>query len=309
MDEDYPKYELLAKYLDPQFGNIYEYNVPPDSFASIDGQEWTAELRDAVRHYLIHEMPAAVREQLVDSKTADHTHPETGDRWVNALLELAPWEVALEVRNAAIAAVPTLHELIGHLDAWPSADEELDTVTWLEAHSGIPDWRNMSAASNHPGPLGIRLNSGRISDIHPTDLVRDLTPSELLGAWDFAVGPAPTDLTDDEWSLLVPLFGQRRGPYGMRDRPLVELTSKRRTFDAVRFKLAHQVPWSHLPSRYGPWQSIYQMYRHYQANGLFVHLRDALQENSHAKDLVSSLDQMIAEPTPRKWHGLGEVPS
>src|SRR5690348_11544929 len=46
--------EPLADYLAPQFGNIYEFNLPgADSFAV---QERTDELRHAVKHYLVDEV-------------------------------------------------------------------------------------------------------------------------------------------------------------------------------------------------------------------------------------------------------------
>jgi ABC-type phosphate/phosphonate transport system substrate-binding protein len=41
-----PSLEPLADYLEPQFGNIYDYDI-------LVRQEWTDELRQAVRHFIV----------------------------------------------------------------------------------------------------------------------------------------------------------------------------------------------------------------------------------------------------------------
>ncbi|WP_433578565.1 hypothetical protein [Nocardia brasiliensis] len=56
MVEQCNKFELLAIYLNPRFGNIYEYNMAGGD-VGYDIQEWTDELRAAVRAYLLHDLP------------------------------------------------------------------------------------------------------------------------------------------------------------------------------------------------------------------------------------------------------------
>ncbi|MGW0355823.1 transposase [Nocardia nova] len=297
MQDDYPTYELLARHLDSQFGNIYEYNLGPEEIAGFVVQEWTDELRAAVRHYLIAEVPADVFEFLFDGDEGRPLDRPTRESRVDALIEQSePWEVALSVRNAAVAVVPTLRELIGQLDGWPSEDERSDAETWLETHGDTVDWRRLAAAIGHDELTTVTMPSGRIRQLYPDDLIQALTPAELVAAWEFEIGPAPTDLTANEWQLLEHHLGPRNDiRYGDRLRPARELDAKRRTFDAMRFKAAYQVPWSHVPARYGSWQSIYQAYYHYQAEGLFVRLRDALCENPDATQLVEWLDDVVAD--------------
>jgi hypothetical protein len=64
-------FELLANYLEPRFGNIYEYNLDGDEMGS-KPQEWTDELAEAVRDYLLHQLPDDIYAWLLDP---DHGSP------------------------------------------------------------------------------------------------------------------------------------------------------------------------------------------------------------------------------------------
>ncbi|MEW1735869.1 hypothetical protein AB0346_07955 [Nocardia beijingensis] len=230
MNPDYPQYELLAKALDAQFGNIYEYNLGEGQDAGIDVQEWTDELRAAVRRYVLHDLPADVGDWLFHSKDRAATDVDV-EKQVDQLLHLEPWEVAFEVRNAAVAAVPTLRELIGHLDTWPSGEESADAVVWLEAHSTLTEWRAVAEASTHDELHELlAANQGRA--LTPHDLVRVLSPPELLAAWQWQFGPAESDLTDDEWRLIesaIPprKIGTRRGEIVFRPWKEHQLAQRR----------------------------------------------------------------------------------
>ncbi|MGW5376439.1 hypothetical protein ACWESM_13420 [Nocardia sp. NPDC003999] len=306
MSRDYPAYELLAKYLDAEFGNIYEYRFAEGQDAegnlvTLDYQEWTDELHTAVRQYLLHDLPADVRDRLFRSKDGATTDVNVEER-VDRLLQLEPWEVAFEVRNAAVTAVPTLRELIGNLDSWPSGEESADAIVWLEAHSTISEWRAVAEASKH-GELREILASNQKRSLAPDDLVRVLSPKELLAAWSDAVAPASTDLTDAEWQLLTANFPKRRdtapGSKAYRTPSEWELIKKRPTLNTLRYKYLKDVGWNDLPPRYT--HNGLQILRYYQRQGLFRHLRDALKDNDNtdARNLVAWLDQMIAD-TPKK---------
>lgn len=304
MNDDYPKYDLLARYLDPQFGNIYEYNMKPGQVAGFDFQDWTDDLRQAVRQYLLQVLPEDLWDYLAEPDDDESEDSVTKEAQVDRLIEvLQPADVALIVRQAAVVAVPTLQQLIGHLGDWPSEDERLDTETWLESHGDAVDWRRLAAATDHHELTAIRMPSGRVRQPYPDDLVQTLTPAELLAAWEFEIGPSPTDLSESEWQLLETHFGPRSDSrLGTRIRSANELDAKRRVFNAIRFKAAHPMPWSQLPSRYGPSTSIYQTYHHYRADGLFIRLRDVLKDEPAAESLVAWLDGIIAEPAPKEAH-------
>ncbi len=127
----------------------------------------------------------------------------------------------------------------------------------------------------------------------PFYLVHELTPRELLAAWEAVVGPAETDLTDEEWQLLVPLFGSRRGRWDNTvPRSNRELEVKRRVFDGIRFKMAHHIQWQAVPDRYDA-ASVYFNYRRYQKIGLFDRLYQALRSNSQARRIVEWLEQIV----------------
>ncbi|WP_433598752.1 hypothetical protein ACQPXH_24035 [Nocardia sp. CA-135953] len=305
MDSDYPKYELLAKALDAQFGNIYEYNFAEGEDAegravTLDYQEWTDELRTAVRQYLLHDLPADVRASLFRSKDSATTDVDVDER-VDQLLQLEPWEVAFEVRNAAVASVPTLRELIGHLDTWPSGEESADAIVWLESHSTMTEWRAVAEASNHDELQKILASSQRRT-LAPDDLVRVLSPPELLAAWQWQFGPAESDLTDKEWGLLAAALrsqriGSRSGRIVFRPLNEYELARRRKNLDGIRYKFAKGVRWTEVPSRYG--NRLDQTWQNYAKSGLLVRLRDALQDNPDAIALVAWLDQVIAN-APKK---------
>ncbi|WP_373864030.1 transposase [Nocardia mexicana] len=115
-------------------------------------------------------------------------------------------------------------------------------------------------------------------------------------SWTAVVGPAASDLSDEEWQLLaaaIPKRNLRRGARPLRDS---ELARKRRLFDGIRYKQTHDVPWSEIPVRYG---DVYQMWPYYYKSGFFGRMRSALQDDPNAAHLVGWLDQVIAE-APRK---------
>ncbi|BCK57889.1 hypothetical protein [Nocardia wallacei] len=184
MEDEYPKYELLAKHLDPQFGNIYRYNVGNGGDVGFDIQEWTPELREVIKNYLLHHCPGAVLDQLFLDDAGRSIEPSQRLAAVEGLIAgLEPWEIAFDVRRAAVSAVPTLHDLIGHLEEWPSEDDRLDAETWLEAHSDNVDWQALARVTNHFELLPVTMLSGATRQPYADDLVRRLTPAELLFAW------------------------------------------------------------------------------------------------------------------------------
>lgn len=47
-------------------------------------------------------------------------------------------------------------------------------------------------------------------------------------------------------------------PVAMRDRPAV---GRRRLIDGIRWRVRTGTPWRDLPSEYGPWQTVYGLFR------------------------------------------------
>ena len=173
--------ELLANYLEPRFGNIY------DDLLTWRDDPWSTELKDAVRHFLLQVLDEHILAELLDRPGDQPPDEPSRQREVDDFIAgQQPWEVALAVRNAAVVVVPTLDELIGQLETWPDGDIEFDVETWLDAHASQDQVRQMARFSNHPD---LRRRDGTWSPL-PDDLIRVLGPRELLAAWHRVTGPA-----------------------------------------------------------------------------------------------------------------------
>ncbi|MGW4370777.1 transposase [Nocardia takedensis] len=301
MSSDYPKYELLAIALDARFGNIYEYNLGPGLTAAYDFQDWTDELREAVRRFLVDDLPVELWEYLFDpfedEPPGGFSRELEADRMVE---QLQPGEVALMIRHVAVMAVPSLYQLIGHLEEWPSEEERIDADIWLTNHVTPADWLEMAKVANHPELIPVPMSSGGMQPPEPWGVVHALTPSQLLYVWDYVVGPAHSDFTDEEWQLLAPYFGAIHTRWGEHERSAHALNRRRRLLNAFRFRGFHQVQCTELPSRYGVAYSISHMYRLYHVDGLFVRLRQGLDEEPGALHLVAWLDAVIADPPAKR---------
>ena len=79
------------------------------------------------------------------------------------------------------------------------------------------------------------------------------------------------ELTDEEWALLEPLLPPRQtGGRPYRDHRVV--------LNAMLYHLSTGIQWRDLPERYGPWQTVYWRYRHWQRLGLWDRILAVLQQ-------------------------------
>src|SRR5262245_4880781 len=83
------------------------------------------------------------------------------------------------------------------------------------------------------------------------------------------------DLSNQAWRRLRPLLPQRRG----RGRPWAD---HRRVIDGIRWVLRTGSPWRDLPGRYGPWQTCYERFARWEADGTWDRLLRALQGEADA---------------------------
>lgn len=72
------------------------------------------------------------------------------------------------------------------------------------------------------------------------------------------------DLTDAQWARLVPLLprGKKTG------RP--PKWTKRQLIDGIRWRTRTGTPWRDVPVCYGPWQTIYGLFRRWQRTGTWA---------------------------------------
>ena len=77
-------------------------------------------------------------------------------------------------------------------------------------------------------------------------------------------------LTDEEWSRLEPFVVKvRTGPSSkLGDRLFI---------DAVLYRARTGVPWRDLPSRFGPWNSVYNRFSNWSKSGAWAAVLKALQ--------------------------------
>ncbi|MFK0249749.1 transposase [Amycolatopsis azurea] len=283
------QYDLLANHLEARFGDIYEYNLN-GGVAGYDIQRWTVDLQQAVRNYLSHDLPDNVL-PWIESLSAIGSDG-IRSAWVNKLMDsYEPWELSWLVRRAAVAAIPKLEGLLGETQEWPpvsDSDIRTDAAIWLDVHAAHDQFTELACFVGLPNFTA--ATPGRYLLPEGFDIVRQVTPGELLVAWHSVVGPAPTDLTDDEWNTIVPHLGLRRSSSGNPWKG--ELVAKRRNFDGIRFKMAQGIPWSQVPSRYGNARVLYLSYRNYLHIGLFDRLADALHNKEGAKNVTEWLDKI-----------------
>ncbi|WP_174501690.1 IS5 family transposase [Streptacidiphilus neutrinimicus] len=87
------------------------------------------------------------------------------------------------------------------------------------------------------------------------------------------------DLSDEQWGVLEPLL-----PVAGVGRPAV---CQRRLIDGVRWRVRTGAPWRDLPAKYGPWQTVYGLFRRWQRAGVWALVFTALQARADAAGLIA----------------------
>ncbi len=83
------------------------------------------------------------------------------------------------------------------------------------------------------------------------------------------------ELTDDAWARIAPLLPanpERGGRW--RDH--------RQVLNGIVWKIRTGADWRDIPERYGPWQTIYQRFRRWSADGTFTQLLQHVQVHDDA---------------------------
>jgi transposase len=88
------------------------------------------------------------------------------------------------------------------------------------------------------------------------------------------------DLSDAQWARLEPLLPVGKKP----GRPPIR--TKRQLIDGIRWRTRAGVPWRDVPERYGPWQTVYGLFRRWQRNGTWQRIATQLQAEADAKGLI-----------------------
>jgi putative transposase len=88
----------------------------------------------------------------------------------------------------------------------------------------------------------------------------------------------PTDLSDEEWSLLEPLLEK----HGNRGRP--PKWPRRLIADAIFYLLRSGCPWRLLPNEYPPWCTVYTQFRRWRIGGVFHAAHEELRRSVRAAE-------------------------
>jgi transposase len=99
------------------------------------------------------------------------------------------------------------------------------------------------------------------------------------------------DLTDAQWAVLEPLLpaGRKRG------RP--PTWTKRQLINGIRWRVRAGAPWRDVPAEYGPWQTVYGLFRRWQRDGTWRKILTGLQARADAAGLITwdvSVDSTVA---------------
>jgi transposase len=99
------------------------------------------------------------------------------------------------------------------------------------------------------------------------------------------------DLTDAQWAALEPLLPAGRKP----GRPPV--WTKRQLIDGIRWRVRAGAPWRDVPVEYGPWQTVYGLFRRWQRDGTWRAVLTGLRARADAAGLICwdvSVDSTVA---------------
>lgn len=89
------------------------------------------------------------------------------------------------------------------------------------------------------------------------------------------------DLTDEEFELLEPFLpDERSGKSGCPYR------SHRQVLNGLFWVLRTGAPWRDLPSRYGPWTTVYDRFRRWRKQGRWQKMLDALESEARKMDRI-----------------------
>jgi transposase len=99
------------------------------------------------------------------------------------------------------------------------------------------------------------------------------------------------DLTGGQWAALGPLLprGKKQG------RP--PKWTKRQLINGIRWRVRTGAPWRDVPVEYGPWQTVYGLFRRWQRDGTWRRVLAGLQVGADAAGLITwdvSVDSTVA---------------
>ena len=115
----------------------------------------------------------------------------------------------------------------------------------------------------------------------------------------------PSDVTDDEWSFVVPYLTLMREDAPQREHSLREV------FNGLRWIIRTGSPWRYMPNDLPPWEMVYQQSQRWLKAGVFEALVQDLREllrmcQGRAPDPSAAvIDSRTLQSTPESGHRAG----
>lgn len=107
------------------------------------------------------------------------------------------------------------------------------------------------------------------------------------------------DLTDAQWAVLEPLLPTPT----QAGRP--PKWSKRQLIDGIRWRTRTGAPWRDVPVAYGPWQTVYGLFRRWARDGTWARILAALQARAQAAGLITWEVNVDSTVTRAHQHAAG----
>jgi transposase len=110
--------------------------------------------------------------------------------------------------------------------------------------------------------------------------------------------PYPSDVSDEEWSLVSPYLTLMREDASQRDHPLREL------FNGLRYVIRYGIAWRAMPNDLPPWFAVYQQSQRWIAAGCFEALAHDLRamlrlaSGRNAEPTAAIIDSRTLRSTP-----------
>ena len=117
--------------------------------------------------------------------------------------------------------------------------------------------------------------------------------------------PYPSDVTDDEWSFVVPYLTLMREDAPQREHSLREV------FNGLRWIVRTGSPWRYIPNDLPPWEMVYQQSQRWLKAGVFEAMVQDLRELlrmclGRAPDPSAAvIDSRTLQSTPESGHRAG----
>jgi transposase len=134
-------------------------------------------------------------------------------------------------------------------------------------HLGWSQWRRQHqwrAQQAHSRRRALQAESVSAADVSAVSLL----PAPLV------IASLPP-LTKERWERIAPLLPPQRPPTG---RPA---TNHRQILEGMLWVMHAGTSWRQMPSRYGPWHTVYGRFQRWTREGLWAQIRAVLLTPSH----------------------------